>query len=155
MNSFTDTSGNVFVQDVPTPVSYNIVIDNAATVVTDSGNDIIAVTGTDANYAVALQFSNVDLGAGGSDTLSHTPEAIALSTADSQQSLAAGSSFTLSGSKSITLSSGNCANALYLCTVLTVPGTASYADIAATNNIKCISISTKKSCKPGMYICII
>ena len=152
MNSFTDSASNVFVQGVATSISYSIAINNVATAATDSGNDIIAATGSDANYDVKLQFSDVDLGAGGSDGLSHTPDTITLSTADSQQSLAAGSSFTLSGTHSITLDPAKCAGALFFCAVLLVPSTATYADAGPTNNVNCMSITTRKTCVPGKFI---
>ena len=151
VDTFSDTSTNIFVMGVAQSVAYSITVKNDATSTTDSGNDIIAATGANANYQLGLQFSDVDLGAGGTDTLSHSASTVTLSTSDAQQSLAAAASFTVTGTHSLTLTSGDCAKAQYLCAVLTIPGTATYtdADPAMTSNSNCFPITSKKTCEPG------
>ena len=149
VQSIADLSSITFAQGMAVSLTLAVQLRNDA--VPASGNDILAVTGGNANYEFTLQFSDVDIGNGDTDTLSITPVATVF-TSSLADSLAAASTVNLAGSASITLASGNCLDASFLCIILTTSGIgASYidSDPSENSNIHCEDISTQKSCFPG------
>lgn len=149
VQSIADLPSITFAQGMAVSLMLAVQLRNDA--VPASGNDILAVTGGNANYEFTLQFSDVDIGNGDTDTLSITPVATAF-TSSLADSLAAASTVNLAGSASITLASGDCLDASFLCIILTTSGIgASYIDRdpSENSNIHCEDISTQKSCFPG------
>ena len=149
VQSFADLSSITFAQGQAVSLTLAVQIRNDA--VPASGNDILAVTGGNANYEFTLQFSDVDVGSGNTDTLSITPMVTAF-TSSLSDSLAASNTVNLAGSASITLASGDCLDASFLCIILTTSGIgASYidSDPSDNSNVHCEDISTQKSCFPG------
>ena len=119
-----------------------------------AGNDIIAVSGGDTNYAFALQFSDVDMSTG-TDTLSIAQSTPTISTADLQQGLTVSNTFTITVSlPKLKILAANCASVKYLCAMLTIGTNAGFVDSDPTkgSNIRCLSIVARKSCAPGKII---
>ena len=119
-----------------------------------AGNDIIAVSGGDTNYAFALQFSDVDMNTG-TDTLSIGQVTPTISTADLQQGLTVSNTFTITVTlPKLKILAANCASVKYLCAILTTGSNAGFVDSDPTkgSNIRCFSIVTRKSCAPGKII---
>ena len=119
-----------------------------------AGNDIGAATGSDTNYAFALQFSDVDMNTG-SDTLSIGQVTPTISTADLQQGLTVSNTFTLTVTlPKLKILAANCASVKYLCAILTLGTNAGFVDSDTTKggNIGCFSIVARKSCAPGKVL---
>ena len=119
-----------------------------------AGNDISAATGSDTNYAFALQFSDVDMNTG-TDTLSIAQVTPTISTADLQQGLTVSNTFTITATlPKLKILPANCANVKYLCAILTTGTNAGFVDSDTTkgSNIRCLSIVARKSCAPGKVV---
>ena len=116
-----------------------------------AGNDITAVTGSDTNYAFALQFSDVDMNTG-TDTLSIAQVTPTITTADLQQGLTVSNTFTITVTlPKLQITAANCASVKYLCVILTTGTNAGFvdSDTNKASNIKCFSVAARKSCVPG------
>ena len=114
-----------------------------------SGNDIAAVTGSDANFRFSLFLSDVDMQFTSSNlnfliSTFNVKESL-------QQSLNVGASnkktFTIAAK--VTMPSAHCASITRLCLVLSEGRGASYKDASTRNNIMCIVISSIKQCDAG------
>ena len=116
-----------------------------------AGNDITPATGSDTNYAFALQFSDVDMNTG-TDTLSIAQVTPTISNTDLQQGLTVSNTFTISVTlPKLQITAANCASVKYLCVILTTGTNAGFVDSDTTkaSNIKCFSVAARKSCVPG------
>ncbi len=114
---------------------------------------MLAVTGSDVNYALQLQLSDVDMSVA-ADTLGLTAVTPSMATADLQLALSAGGSHqeTMSGTASLTVPAAQCTAVQYVCVVLSEGVGASYtdADNSSVSNVMCEDISARKSCAPGI-----
>ena len=77
--AFNESSDVIFKQGESTAVSFFVSLINSATAA--SGNDILAVSGTDVNFDVQLQLSDVDISVA-ADTLGLSPITPNIDTAD-------------------------------------------------------------------------
>lgn len=106
---------------------------------------------SDQNFDFNLQFSDVDIGTGGSDGLNISTVNPTI-TSPLNEALAAQQNTNFLGSASLTLSSMDCLDVSYLCiNLITDSIGASYIDVDQTrvSNTDCMDISTQKSCEPG------
>ena len=149
---FNESSDVIFKQGESTALSFFVSLINSATAA--SGNDILAVSGTDVNFDVQLQLSDVDISVA-ADTLGLSPITPNIDTAELQVALAAGGSVSqiLTGTATVTIDAAVCTDVQYLCAVLSEGVNASYtdADNSSASNIACEDISTRKTCEPGRY----
>ena len=153
VQSFADLSSLVFAQGNPVEVELDVHIRNDA--LPASGNDILAVTGTNANYKFELQFSDVDIGNGNIDTLLIPTVETTFSTSLADF-LAAASTTNFAGMASVTIPMDDCLDVSFLCIILSTTGIGSSyidSDPSQTSNADCENISTQKSCFPGLYVC--
>ena len=134
-------------------VSINLDVEIRNDALPASGNNILAVTGGNANYAFTLQFSDANIGNGDTDMFATSPitPVISSSVADN---LAATATTNLAGTAMVTLASGNCIDTSFLCLRMMTTGIgASYLDFDSSDssNVHCQDISAQKSCFPGIF----
>ena len=147
MTGFRDTTTPIFVEGTLINVDIEVDVENQAA----PGNDILAVTGGDANYALELVFTDVDLQSA-ADSLGETPAAVTISS-DVQQGLASSDTITLEGSAGVILSTTNCHNVQFLCARLRAGSDASYIDSndADYSNSRCIDVTNRIQCQTGLF----
>ena len=121
----------------------------------NAGNAISAVTGANMNFALTVQFTDVDMTTG-TDTLSITPITLVnprVTNSDLQQGVTVGSSFNLvTVAFNMKILPANCASVKKICAVMVEGTGASYTDSDKTksSNVFCIDIVARKSCVPGI-----
>ena len=133
--------------------TFDVTIANVANVFT--GNHIIAPPTTPANahnYKFIHTFSDVDLGAGATDTLS-LPNVTANAQYD-QTMLAQGASVSLATVTAVVQlpvpsTPDTCTSVKYSCIYVVEGDSAVYKDANHANSRKCVDISTVKNCRPG------
>ena len=122
-------------------------------------NDILAASGTDTNFLVKLQISDVDL-ATSTDTMGESAVDTVITTTELRQGVAAGATITLGPSKTgqayINVPDNVCTKAIYLCAILYRGSTTAYYDASAAANptslkpnTTCLDISGQRTCLPG------
>ena len=146
VTGFRDTTTPIFIEGTPISVDIEVDIENQAA----SGNDILAVTGGDVNYALELVFTDANLQSA-ADSLGETPVAVTVSS-NVQQGLASSAAITLAGSADVILSTTNCPNVQFLCARLRAGSGASYIDSndGDDSNSRCIDVTSRMQCQTGM-----
>ena len=133
---------------------FDVTINNVADSIT--GNHIPAPPTSPANafnYKFQIQFSNADLGNGGTDTVGLAP--VDCSTQKSETLIAqdvaqAYTSLTATMQLPPPASPDLCTAIKYACVIVVEGDHAQYKDVNTTNNKKCIDIHTSmKNCRPG------
>ena len=147
--SFTIANGALWLKhDELTTININIIVTNVAS--GSPHNDIISVSGDGkANFAFEMHISDVDMETA-TDTLHLAPSPAAITT-NMQQGLTTGSSVTFSGSADVTLPTGQCVSAQYVCIRMSTGTEASYvdADLASNSNVRCAALSSQTICETG------
>lgn len=133
-------------------ISISVSIQNKAT--SGSGNDLLGVVSPSVNFVLESQFSDVDVGASGIDTLSLSKSPIAISlAADAVKAINQGATETIGATASVTIPSGStCQQVSFLCFHLSAGSGASYVDANTNNNVVCKDISAQKACQPDLVI---
>ncbi|CAD5123008.1 DgyrCDS11396 [Dimorphilus gyrociliatus] len=133
-------------------LSISVSIENKAAA--SSGNDLLSVIAPNANFILESQFSDVDIGNGGTDTLALAKSAVTITPAsDALKAISQGATETIGATASVTVPSGSsCQSVTYLCFHLSVGTGASYIDADLNNNVVCKDISAQKACQPDLTI---
>ncbi|XP_074662363.1 uncharacterized protein LOC141914919 [Tubulanus polymorphus] len=135
-------------QGSSTTVTFDAIILNTAP--TGLGNDILAATLGDKNYAFELYFAS---DSSGSSSL--TSNFAATVSTNDQAALPADSgttSVTIRASATVTLPTANCPQADYLCGRIK-PGTGpKWVDNVLTNNVSCSTVVSVKGCNPDPIV---
>ena len=146
VQTFSGATAVTYQEDVATTVTITSDVKNIAS----AGNNVVGVTGSDANFKFEAVLSDVDLAAGGTDTLSIAaipltvlPSTMAQQRLDAQATL----SFTMTAS--VTIAAAKCPNVEYFCIRLSEGSGATYTDPQTSNNIMCVIIESVKYCASG------
>ena len=148
--AFSETTTLTFKSGSTVTASLSFEIKNVgSTVGTNNGNGILSVSGID-NYEFQVALSDKDMETS-ADTLGLSPLSVS-TTVNKEQALAAGASFTGTGTAAVMIPSAQCTQIDYLCFLLVIPAGAKYIDKvpAASSNAKCQLISARIACSPGM-----
>ena len=152
--TFADTS--IYIgQGVATDIDLTWDLGNVAAA--GDRNDIPAVGTSEKNFNFDVELSDVDLGAvGATNNLGFTPVSLSsLTSGGFDQALVAGATASaFAATVSVTLTSGDCPTAAFVCVKLTTGADAQYtdADTAATSNINCQDITAQILCVPGRIL---
>ena len=145
----TESSGSLFIKGDVETFNIAVTLENDASF--GSGNNIPAASGSNSNFAFTVHLSDVDLSAGGVDTLGISTSLV--TSDDLQQSLDASTSVMISGTADLTTptSSLDCEITQYLCIGVAVGSGALYQDVdnSPSSNVVCNDISSSKTCDPG------
>ena len=113
----------------------------------NDGNNIVALGGSNVNFAVEVYLSDMDASAG-TLGLQYSPTCTGLS-----QGVVAAMAETIeiACSVDITFTDANCQQIQFLCARVSEGTDAVYTDASSSNNIVCIDITALKTCTPGGF----
>ena len=155
---FTDPSptsvspdSSVFYKPNASPLTVSFSIDIANVAAAQDGNEIVALTAPDENFAVQVYLSDVDASSG---TLGLQFSTTSCSAGHLSQGLAAAMAETVTVTCDVDVSFDEtvCANIQYFCAHISEGMQAVFVDASTSNNIVCIDITAQKTCVPGKYL---